>query len=158
MPMAATVMDQLEPLWLLLHHHHQTVAPHLGPFAGDAESWRVIRDLLAESAATGLLRAAFDGDRIIGLASAGIHDVRALPALSDTWRTGARVGELKFLVVAPEVRGRGVGAALMAEVDRMLAEQGVHDLSVGVIAPNEAAIRFYQARDFRPAWLELTKA
>jgi hypothetical protein len=34
----------------------------------------------------------------------------------------------------------------------------VRDQFVGAIAPNEGAIRFYEARGFRPAWLELMKS
>jgi GNAT superfamily N-acetyltransferase len=147
----------LESLWLSLHHHHQAVSPHLGPFVTDAVSWPVIRDLLAESAADDLLFGAFADERITGLVSAAAHDVRALPSYSDTWQTGAQVGEIKFLVVAPEERGRGTGAALTAAVDAALAARGVEDQFVGAIAPNAGAIRFYQSRGFRPAWLELTK-
>jgi ribosomal protein S18 acetylase RimI-like enzyme len=155
--LGTTEVSGLESLWLALHHHHQVVAPHLGPFVTDDVSWPVIRDLLSESAEEGLLLGAFAGDRITGLVSAAIYDVRTLPSYSDTWRTGERVGEIKFLVVGPEERGRGTGAALTAAVDAALAVRGVHDQFVGAIAPNEGAIRFYQSRGFRPAWLELTK-
>jgi ribosomal protein S18 acetylase RimI-like enzyme len=156
-PLAVTEVDRLEALWLSLHHHHQAVSPHLGPFVTDAVSWPVIRDLLAESAEEGLLLGAFAGDRITGLVSATDYEIDKLPSYSDTWRTGARVGEIKFLVVSPEERGRGTGAALTAAVDARLAERGVKDQFVGAIAPNAGAIRFYQSRGFRPAWLELTQ-
>lgn len=155
--LAAAEVDRLESLWLALHHHHQAVSPHLGPFVTDDVSWPVIRDLLAESAEEGLLLGAFTGDRITGLVSAAVYDIRALPSYSDTWRTGDHVGEIKFLVVAPEERGRATGAALTAAADEELMARGVHDQFVGAIAPNESAIRFYQTRGFRPAWLELTR-
>ncbi|WP_395019830.1 GNAT family N-acetyltransferase [Dongia sp.] len=150
-------VDRLKALWLALHHHHQAVSPELGPFVPDAVSWPVIRDLVAENAAHGLLFGAFDGDRLTGFASAAVYDVRTLPSYSDTWRTGERVGEIKFLSVAPAERGRGIGAALTQAVDRALAARGVEDVFVGAIAPNAGAIRFYEARGFRPAWLELTQ-
>jgi ribosomal protein S18 acetylase RimI-like enzyme len=156
-PLTAAEVDRLEALWLSLHHHHQAVAPHLGPFVTDDVCWPVIRDLLAESAEDDLLFGAFAGDRITGLVSAAVYDIRTLPSYSDTWRTGGRVGEIKFLVVAPEERGRGTGAALTAAVDAALTARGVADQFVGAIAPNEGAIRFYQSRGFRPAWLELTR-
>jgi ribosomal protein S18 acetylase RimI-like enzyme len=155
LPVAA--VDRLQSLWLALHHHHQAVSPHLGPFVTDDVSWPVIRDLLAESAEEGLLMGAFAGDRITGMVSAAVYDIRTLPSYSDTWRTGARVGEIKFLVVAAEARGQGTGAALTTAVDAELAARGVQDQFVGAIAPNAGAIRFYQSRGFRPAWLELTR-
>jgi ribosomal protein S18 acetylase RimI-like enzyme len=147
----------LEPLWLSLHHHHQTVSPHLGPFVTDEVSWPVIRELLSQSAQDGLLLVALDGDQIVGLASAAIYGIEALASYSDTWTTGENVGEIKFLVVAEDARGKGVGAALMDTVDRELAARGVHDQFVGAMEPNKGAIRFYKSRGFRPAWLELTK-
>lgn len=156
-PLAPDQVEALAPLWLALHHHHQAVSPHLGPFMTDAVSWPVIRALLTESAREGLLLGAVEHGRFLGLASAAIYDIRTLPSYSDTWVTGAQVGEIKFLVVAPEARGRGIGAALTAALDRLLAARDVIDQFVGAIAPNEGAIRFYQSRGFRPAWLELTK-
>ena len=156
-PMGRTEVYRLESLWLALHHHHQAVSPHLGPFVTDDISWSIIRNLLAESTEESLLLGAFDGDRITGLVSAAVYDIRSLPSYSDTWRTGERVGEIKFLFVASEERGRGTGAALTEAIDAELARRGVADQFVGAIAPNAAAIRFYQSRGFRPAWLELTR-
>jgi len=150
-------VGRLEALWLALHHHHQAISPHLGPFVTDAVSWPIIRSLLIESAEDDLLFVAEEAGRITGLVSAAVYDIRALPSYSDTWRTDAQVGEIKFLVVAPEARGRGTGAALTAAVDAALAARGVKDQFVGAIAPNAGAIRFYQSRGFRPAWLELTR-
>jgi ribosomal protein S18 acetylase RimI-like enzyme len=155
--LAVDEIGRLEPLWLALHHHHQAVSPHLGPFVPDAQSWPIIRDLLIETAEEDLLFVAETDGRITGLVSAAVYDVRTLPSYSDTWRTGERVGEIKFLVVMPEARGRGTGAALTAAVDAALTARGVEDQFVGAIAPNAGAIRFYQSRGFRPAWLELTK-
>jgi hypothetical protein len=37
--LTAAGIDRLRPMWLALHHHHQSVAPHLGPFVSDDESW-----------------------------------------------------------------------------------------------------------------------
>jgi GNAT superfamily N-acetyltransferase len=150
-------VDALAPLWLDLHHHHQAVSPQLGPWVEDAASWPIIRDLWAHSAEEGLLLAAEDGDRTVGVASVAIYGLDALTAYSDTWLTGDKAAEVKFLTVADDRRGRGIGTALMDAVDRLLATRGVHDQFVGAIAPNEGAIRFYEARGFRPAWLELTR-
>jgi GNAT superfamily N-acetyltransferase len=123
----------------------------------DDASWPIIRALLSESARAGLLLAAVLGDRLVGFVSATIHGAHELLAYSDTWTTDASVAEIKFLVVCRDMRGEGIGAALMDAIDRALSEKGVRDQYVGVIAPNEGAIRFYETRGFRPAWLEMTK-
>lgn len=150
-------LDALEDLWLSLHHHHQAVSPHLGPFVTDEASWPIIRALLAKSAEVGLLLAAVEGDRLVGFASAGIHGADELLSYSDTWVTDESVAEIKFLVVGEDMRGKGIGRALMDAIDHVLLERGVRDQYVGAIAPNADAIRFYEARGFRPAWLEMTK-
>jgi hypothetical protein len=60
------------------------VSPELAPFVKDDVSWPVIRDLLAENAEEGLLFCAFDGDRIAGLVSAAVYDIRTLLSYSKT--------------------------------------------------------------------------
>ena len=150
-------VDTLQPLWTTLHHHHQDVSPHLGPWVDDVRAWSVIRKLLVNSAADGLLFVAHSGGTPIGLASAAIYNADEL-GYADTWLTGNRIAETKFLVVADEARGQGVGATLLRTVDCELARRGTHDHLIGVIEPNLDAIRFYQSKEFRPAWLELVQA
>jgi ribosomal protein S18 acetylase RimI-like enzyme len=144
-------------LWLELHHHHQAVSPNLHPFLEDARSWPEIDPLLAESAGNGLLFIARVAGKAAGLASVAIYDAPDLVSYSDTWATGERVAETKFLVVGEAYRGRGIGAALMDTVERAMLARDVTDHLIGAIAPNAGAIRFYQSRGFRPAWLELFK-
>ena len=62
-----------------------------------------------------------------------------------------------MMVVAGHARGRGVGSALMDVVDARLAAAGVVDQVIGAIEPNRDAIRLYERRGFRPAWLQLTR-
>jgi GNAT superfamily N-acetyltransferase len=154
---AAGDVDRLKRLWLMLHHHHQASAPALGPFVKDDDSWEVIRKLWIKSAEDGLLFVAWNGTDPIGLASFAVHRRTVMPALSDIWATQERVGETKFLVVDAAARGKGVGTALMDEVDREFARRGVSDHMIGAIWGNEAAIDFYSARGFRPGWIEYIK-
>jgi GNAT superfamily N-acetyltransferase len=150
-------VDGLESLWLSLHHHHQIVSPHLGPWVNDEASWPIIRDLLAKSAQQGLTFVAKGNGGAIGLASTAVYDIADVPAYADTWLTDEQIAETKFLVVAAGSRGKGVGLTLMDAVDNELVRRGVHDHFVGAIEPNRGAIRFYESRGFRPAWLELIK-
>ena len=48
-------VDALDALWLELHHHHQAVAPQLGPFVADGPSWQLVRALFVAAAGDGLL-------------------------------------------------------------------------------------------------------
>lgn len=147
----------LEQLWLSLHHHHQAVAPGLGPWVSDTQSWPIIRALLEKSAEHGLIFAAMEKATPIGFASAEILNIADVPTYGDTWRTGDRIAEITFLVMANDARGRGIGSALMDILDDELNQRGVDDHFVGAIAPNAVAIAFYEKRGFRPAWIELIK-
>ena len=154
-PVAARDIAGLEPLWLALHRHHQAVAPELAPFVADGPSWEIVRGLLAAAVDDGLLLRAGPACAPLGFACVGVtHDD---PLWADTWRTGADVADIKLLVVAPEARGLGIGTALLEAIDARLEALGVHDQAVGAIAPNGDAIRLYERRGFRPAWLQLTR-
>ncbi len=73
----------------------------------------------------------------------------------DTFAVGARYAALYSLSVAPEARGGGVGTALMDVLDERLDELGIAELSIGVMAGNEDAIRFYRKRGLVPVELFL---
>ena len=148
-------VDTLEPLWHALHGHHQAVAPELGPFVPRAASWEARRPLLAATAEDGLLLRAGSAERPLGMACVTV--VRDDPMWGDTWVTGRDVAETKLLVVSGEARGAGLGSTLLDAVDSGLAEAGIGDQVIGAIAPNEAAIRLYERRGFRPAWLQMTR-
>lgn len=140
-------MEFLKPLWISLHHHHQMVSPHLGPWVDDEKSWSIIREMFAKSARDGLLLIARDADEAVGLASLAIFDMNDSPMWTDTLITDDLVAETKFLVVCDGVRGKGIGTALMAAVDAELARRGVRDHFIGAIAPNANAIRFINRWD-----------
>jgi phosphinothricin acetyltransferase len=58
------------------------------------------------------------------------------------------VGDLS-VYVAREARGTGVGAALLAALERGAAERGFHKLVLFTFGFNEAGQRLYRARGFR---------
>ncbi len=153
----AEKVEGLESLWLSLHHHHQTVSSHLGPWVNDNASWSVIRDLLSQSADQGLLFVARSNGKNVGFGSVAVYNTTEVPNWSDTWVVDEQIAETKFLVVAEDERDRGIGSALMDAVDHELATRNVRDHLIGALEPNRSAIGFYESHGFRPAWLELTK-
>lgn len=152
---APAEVDRLRSLWLTLHHHHQRVAPELGPFVSDEVSWDAIRRLFQRTATEGILLWIEDAGEPIAVACTTIS--RNETTMAETWLTGRDLAEVRVLVVADHVRGRGIGSALLASVQRRLSSVGVNDLMIGAIYPNLDAIRLYKRQGFRPAWLEMTR-
>jgi GNAT superfamily N-acetyltransferase len=69
-------------------------------------------------------------------------------------RTYAYVSDL---FVREEVRGLGVGKALMAEAERFARERGLRRLMIGVLSGNARAEQLYTRLGFAPHAIELTK-
>jgi ribosomal protein S18 acetylase RimI-like enzyme len=103
-----------------------------------------------------VLLLAYEGDAPIGYALAHVLAVEDT-WIADTWRTGARIGEVESLSVLPAHRGQGIGTALMDALEREFAALGIDDLIVGALAGNEDAQRLYRRRGFRPTWLYLAR-
>ena len=141
-------LDALESLWIALHRHHRTVVPSAAMLVDDdSVSWSRRRALYGGWMETGdaLVLVARRGGAPVGYAVAHLQD-----GPDDTFAVGARYAELYSLSVAPEGRGGGVGTALMDALDERLDELGIVDLSIGVMARNEDAIRFYRKRGLVP--------
>jgi ribosomal protein S18 acetylase RimI-like enzyme len=67
-------------------------------------------------------------------------------------------GWINYLAVSPDRRGAGIGRALMAEAERLLAERGCPKISLLVREGNDAALGFYAALGFaRDAAIPLGK-
>jgi ribosomal protein S18 acetylase RimI-like enzyme len=136
-------LDELRPLWLVLHEHHRRVSV-LPLLADDEASWarrqrRYRRWLEADEAF--VLIAEVPGRGLVGYAV-----VRLEEEPDDTWPVDATSAELYSLSVAPAVRGRGIGTALLDAVDAELERRGIHALAVAVMAGNVAARRLYERR------------
>jgi ribosomal protein S18 acetylase RimI-like enzyme len=126
---SAADLDALEPLWVAVHHRHAESMPELRPYVTDAETWAASRAMYVELLArpdTVLLLAHADG-ALVGYGLAHVMEAGET-WLADTWVTGRRVGEIESLSVLPDLRGAGIGSALLDGLERALADDGVTDL------------------------------
>ncbi len=151
-------LPALEPLWVSVHHQHVASMPELAPYVDDQQTWaarsQLYRELLGKPGTILLL--ADTGDELAGYGLAYV-----MPAAgswtADTWQTGAQLGEIESLGVLPAYRGQGIGSRLLGELISQLAADGVHDLVLGVLPGNTAAIRLYQRFGFQPTWSYLSR-
>jgi ribosomal protein S18 acetylase RimI-like enzyme len=143
-------VDELRPLWLQLHHHHERVS-RVQPFVDDDTSWSVRRRGYLDTFAGGGLALVAEGEGgLVGYAMVRIHD-----GPDDSWALGDRYGEVWTLVVDERARGAGVGSALLDAVDAELAARGITDLVIGVMEGNDAARQLYERRGLVPGWRQL---
>jgi ribosomal protein S18 acetylase RimI-like enzyme len=100
---------------------------------------RTAQDALATHRATGVFRAwawhlALEGGEAVGVVLASEVEGR---------------GDLVYLGVVPEARGRGIGRALLAQAIRDTARMGLPALAVAVDTANVPAVRLYAGARFK---------
>ncbi len=148
--------DELKPLWRALYDHHNEVTPHLRersrPFELAWQSRRETESNWLRSEPDSFVLAAQQADRIVGYAFVRI---RSGAGFAESWRVSDPLADLATLSVLPELRGRGIGSALMEEVEARLRQMGIPDLAIVVIATNVEAIPFYERRGAVPFITEL---
>jgi ribosomal protein S18 acetylase RimI-like enzyme len=82
-----------------------------------------------------LFLVAVDGEEVVGTAMGGYDGHR---------------GWLYYLATAPDRRGEGIAAALVAEVERLLREMGCPKVQLMVRPDNTGARSFYDAQGYEP--------
>ncbi|MCX8036240.1 MAG: GNAT family N-acetyltransferase [Candidatus Sumerlaeia bacterium] len=97
-----------------------------------------------------LVRVAFDGKALVGLA---VADVRT--------RNGETFASLKLLLVRPDYRGRGIGTRMLGEIEREAAARGAGRILIsdywplyffgGVPSGETQALIFFHRRGYEPA-------
>lgn len=58
------------------------------------------------------------------------------------------LAQLEELYVAPELRGKGIGSAMMARVEEELRARGCGEININVDEPDTGARRFYERHGF----------
>jgi GNAT superfamily N-acetyltransferase len=66
-------------------------------------------------------------------------------------------GTLAELYVVPEVRGKGLGRALIEGCEAWARRRGHKLLTVGVLTKNPSAIRAYEGAGYSPYWVTLRR-
>jgi ribosomal protein S18 acetylase RimI-like enzyme len=150
-PLDTAEIELVEPLWNALREHHTALASTLDSPRPREESWARRRaqyeSWLADPGSFILI--AEQAGTPVGYAM--VHQRSASP----TWSSSEQAGEIETLSVLPEMRGQGVGGALLGEVRERLKPLGLGELSLHVLVGNEDAARFYERHGFSPfaTWL-----
>ena len=88
----------------------------------------------------------------------GMAEVVLLPPAPDHQILVPRRGADVHTVVLDGHRGRGIGAALVAEAEKVAAAHGVSVVFAGIFAMNEDAVACYSAAGFGPRGTLLSKS
>jgi ribosomal protein S18 acetylase RimI-like enzyme len=109
-----------------------------------------------------LEEASFDGDRLsraqyrrhldsdsASVLVASANRRRFLGTAVVFFRRGSQVARLYSLASRPEARGKGVGSALLAAVERAARRRGCREMRLEVRTDNASAIRLYERLGYR---------
>ncbi|MDF9392670.1 MULTISPECIES: GNAT family N-acetyltransferase [Methylococcus] len=108
-------------------------------FTFDPDRQRRGLALLIRNDADRVLVAECEG-RVIGMCS-----VQTLISTAE----GGRVGLVEDMVVAQEVRGKGIGQRLLGEIERWAADSGLTRLQLLADRTNEPALAFYDRQGWQ---------
>ncbi|EMA53334.1 MULTISPECIES: GNAT family N-acetyltransferase [Halococcus] len=75
----------------------------------------------------------------------------------DRYRQDVSRGIVRNVVVTPDRRNEGIGAALLAAAESALHESGFEAVGLSVLADNDAARRFYRRAGYTPHRIDLEK-
>lgn len=148
--------EELRPLWRSLYEHHNELTPQLRdrvrPFKDAWGSRRQLERRWLEAEPSSFVIAALADGRYVGHA---FVRVRSGVGFASSWTVSHPLGELATLAVLPEYRGRGIGSALLAEIEKRLGERGIGDMVIPVMSTNSNAARLYERRGAVPYTTEL---
>ena len=126
---------------------------HHRAFSPDESRFHVERDVLEEVTAEALndpsvsILVADTGTKLLGFVK-----LRYIPK---SWGHSC---EVDLLAVDESERGKGIGSALMDEVEERARARGVTGMRLNVSLGNEGAQRFYEGRGYSQSAIRLGKA
>lgn len=138
--------DRLASLWVDLARDQRAHGSHLLAEPNRAS----VREGLARSIVTeGVLVARTDDGEIAGFVEFAPETV--------SYRQDADRGVIENIYVRPSHRGDGIGSDLLAAAEDRLRQGGADRIVLDVLAPNEAARRFYVRHGYEPHRVEMEK-
>jgi len=141
----ATDAEELCDLWVSLAESQRTHDSHLLPEANRSQ----IRETIVRHVVS---------DRILVAKEEDIIGFVMFATETGSYEQDATRGIIENLYVVPDERNEGIGTQLLKRAETRLAETGVDTIVLEVMAPNEAARRFYRKRGYRPHRIELEKS
>lgn len=111
-------------------------------FVPDADAQRAGLSAILDDPKTGIILVAREGQRVLAMVNLLFTVSTAL---------GGRVALLEDMVVAPAVRGAGVGSALLRRAVVLAHDAGCRRITLLTDADNMRAQRFYQQHGFVPS-------
>lgn len=133
-------------LWVALAREQRAHGSHLLA----AENREQARDLVAQYVHTGDCAVARSGGQPVGFVMFHVE--------TGFFETDATRGVVDNVYVLPDVRGEGVGSALLDYAEAQLREGGADVLAVEALWDNEAARRLYERRGYAPHRVTMEKS
>ena len=138
-------LDAILDHWTALIEHGQRYGLHLL----SKPNRTVARETLAAAIADGLAFVARPDDRIVGFCSLALE--------TGGFERDVQRGVVENLYVEPDVRGEGLGSALLAAGEHRLEERGAERLAVEIMVADEDVWAFYEDHGYRPYRLTFEK-
>jgi ribosomal protein S18 acetylase RimI-like enzyme len=142
--LAGEQLPSCRPLWKVMFDEHVELGAPLPPRPFD-EAWRM-RTLNYEKwllLPDTFMLGAFKDQELAGFVLTRPYGV------SDTWQTQECIAMMESIAVYPEWQGKGLGSAMMDEVERQLLLRDIHDVYIDVEPANAAALCLYERRGYQ---------
>ena len=139
-------VEELTDLWVELAGSQQAFGTHLLA----EENEQNARETVLQQLLTDACRVARADGSIVGFVTFGED--------SEGYAQDVTRGFVHNLYVTSAYRNRGIGSKLLAAAERALRERGAEAIALQVMAPNEAARRFYRRHGYEPHRIEFEKS
>jgi ribosomal protein S18 acetylase RimI-like enzyme len=142
----------IEAFVAAIQDHERLLVPELRPGTEIAADYaaRIVAQIEQRD---GVLVLAKEGAESVGFACAWM-DEDDDPLLAAAHRPHALISDL---YVRPEWRRRGIGRALLDEIEQIMRRRGVRKLCITAKAANIEAVRSYEAAQFRAYEIDFWK-